>query len=91
MSIQEVKQLEEIFEPYNDPIYKMNLFHNKETGEVIVIVFNPSIVGITKLKDLLTLKAEAIRNLVLYYRTRDHANLIKVVRAFRSYKHNDTL
>jgi len=91
MTREEVKQLDRVFEKYDHPENKMNIFHNKETGEVITIIYNPNVVGISNLKDLLTLKADSIRNLILYYRTRNLDQLMKVMRGFRSYVHGDTI
>jgi len=86
MSIEELRKLEDKFLPYNMEGSKMNICHNREAGEVVVIIYNPNILGITKLKDLLTLNAEGLRNLLFYYRTRNEIALERVLSISRQYK-----
>lgn len=86
MTREEVLNIDSVFDPFISPDNKMKIFHNKESGETIVIIYNPNILGITKLKDLLTLSAEALRNLVLYFKTRDYELLITILKTFRTIK-----
>lgn len=85
MSIEEVRRIEDLFIPY-DGLGKMKTFHNKETGEVIVILYDPNILGITKLKDILTLSQEGLRNLNLYFKTREVYQLQNILSSYRKYK-----
>jgi len=85
MSIEELKKIEDAFLPYQGED-KMNIFHQKESGIVVIIIYNPNILGITKLKDILTLTPEGLNNLVFYYKTRDQYMLEEVLKVFRSYK-----
>ncbi len=87
MSREEVRKIEDLFIPY-DGLGKMKTFHNKESGEVIVIMYDPNILGITKLKDILTLNQEALRNLNLYYKTREEKQLESIIGLFRKRKEN---
>lgn len=86
MTVTEIHQLEQIFEPYNHPERKCYVFHNKETGEAIVVVFKPDVVGMNKLKDILTLRDQAFDDLVMYYKTRSFDELVKVLEAHRKRK-----
>jgi hypothetical protein len=86
MSIQELKDVLNYFEDFSEVNGKMKTFHNKETGEAIVIIYNPNILGITKLRDLLVLSKEELRNLDLYYKSRDLNKLMQVLKCFRKLK-----
>lgn len=82
----ELQQLQNEYEPFNDGENKMSTFHSKETGEVIILVFNPNVVGITKLKDFLTLRAESLRNVVFWWKGRDIDMLRKIYNLWRNKK-----
>lgn len=89
MTKQERIDIENKFEEFVDLSLKLKLFHNYETGEVIMIVFNPNILGITHLKDFLTLKADHLRNLVFWFRTRDPNRLEIMLKIWRKVKYNE--
>jgi len=82
MSIEELKKIDDAFLPYQGED-KMNIFHQKESGIVVIIIYNPNILGITKLKDLLTLTPEGLNNLNFYYKTRDQKQLENIMNIFR--------
>lgn len=86
MTVSEVHQLEEIFEKYDHPERRSYIFHNKETGEAVVIVFKPDVVGMTKLKDILTLRDQAFDDIILYCKTRSFDELVKIVGTIRRFK-----
>lgn len=79
----ELQQLQDQYEPFSDAPNKMCTFHSKETGEVIVLIFNPNVVGVTKLKDFLTLKADSLRNVVFWWKGRDIDTLSKIYSLWR--------
>lgn len=70
MTQQEVKDIQDKFEDFDNPSLRLRIFRNPESGEVIMIVFNPNILGITHLRDFLTLKADHLRNLTFWFKTR---------------------
>lgn len=85
MSIAELMKVQDKFKPYAD-FGKMNVFHNKESGQVIVIIFNPNIIGLTKFKDIITLNPEELQNVILYFKTRDVEKLEQVLSLFKQKK-----
>ena len=86
MTVTEIHQLETMFEPYYHPERKCYVFHNKETGEAVLVVFKPDIVGMNKLKDILTLRDQAFDDLILYYKTRSFDELVRIVKGIRIFK-----
>jgi hypothetical protein len=87
MSIKEVQETINYFEDYIGS-NKMKIFHQKESGVAIIIIYNPNILGITKIKDLLTLNSDELRNLDLFYKTRDVNAFTKMLAMFRKLKQN---
>lgn len=86
MSIVELMKVQGLFKPYNEDGNRMNVFHNKESGQAIVIIFNLNIIGLTKFKDILTLSPEELKNIILYFKTRDTDKLEKVLSLFKQRK-----
>ena len=84
MTIEELKGITELFEK-NEKISNniTKIFHNRESGEAIVIIYNPSVLNINIIKELLILSAEGLRNLLFYYRTKDVEELEKVLAIFK--------
>lgn len=80
----ELDTVDKHYAPYDSPHTKMKVFHSTETGETIVIIFNPNIVGITKLKDFLTLKADNLRNVIFWWKGRDVFTLDKIFGLWRT-------
>lgn len=86
MTRQELDEISNKFEPFSDPNLKLNTFHEKESGMVIMIAFNPNILGITKLSDFLTLKSDNLRNLAFWFKTRDSKRLEEMLGVWRKRK-----
>lgn len=86
MSLTELGNIKESFLPYKGNGDRMNMFFNKESGQVIVIIYDPNIIGLTRLKDILTLSTEELRNVRLYFKTRNASELENVLLIFNQKK-----
>ncbi len=87
MNVKEAEEALEWYEPY-EGANKMKVFFQRESGIAIIILFNPNILGITKLKDLINLSSDELRNIDLYYRTRDQRDFMRMLSNFRKRKDN---
>lgn len=82
MSWRELEETKGLFTSYKGE-GKMNIFFNKESGQVVVIIYDPNIIGITKLKDILTLSADELRNVTLYFKTRSRDEFEKILAIYK--------